>query len=707
VRARLSIGGWTVEPDLNTARLNGTAVRLEPKVMEVCLCLADHAGEVVSKELLFATVWPDTFVTEDVLVHAVSELRKTFRDNVRDPQFIETIPKRGYRLIAPVQRDIPENTEKTKPPAPAVRSRYRFWIPCAVVLALVIAGASLSRFARKTPARNATRAKFDAVPIVTYADGGQWLPAFSPDGTRMAYALRTPEAKWFLEMKILGQDTRIRLTPDGSMFPPAPAWSPDGTQIAFVRAGESDDRGLFVVSALGGPLRKLRSVSRWQTPQRMVSWSPDGRWLAFSDAANDPAKLPHKIGPNAIYLLSLETLEARQLTHPADDELGDAAPAFSPDGNTIAFVHTTAETRDELSLLPIGGGPIRKLIAPGIWTNGLAWSADGQSLVFDRSMDGGFRIWRTSIHGGDARKVDLPADRANLLEPALWKDHLAYEFHETLGTMGRVPLDHFVTQAPKFPMASTRYDHNGRYSPAGDQIAFISDRTGNDEVWLANADGSNALQLTHFRGAPLLDVSWAPDGHAIAASRAGGTVYLASVPSGSVRLIFNQQTSLGEGENIAFSRDGKYVYVISQPANRAELVKAPVDGGAPVKVLDEIVTRVVESPDGKTLFYSRPTSLLAKSRTGIWSRPVEGGQEKFVHAFANYWTILPGGLYVVDEETEQLEKYSLSGKHVQTVAKRGAFFLGRIFSIAPDARHALFDYDSHIFVEIDMVKGLE
>jgi adenylate cyclase len=96
------VGHWLVAPSLNSISCKGTTVRLEPKVMEVLLCLAQHAGETLPKETLFHAVWPDTFVTDDVLTHSISELRRAFEDDAREPRIIQTIPKRGYRLVAPV-----------------------------------------------------------------------------------------------------------------------------------------------------------------------------------------------------------------------------------------------------------------------------------------------------------------------------------------------------------------------------------------------------------------------------------------------------------------------------------------------------------------------------------------------------------------------------------------------------------------------------
>jgi TolB-like protein/DNA-binding winged helix-turn-helix (wHTH) protein len=96
------VGPWLVEPSLNTVSRNGTTVHLEPKQMGVLVCLAGHPGEPLSKEKLLQAVWPDTFVSDDVLTRSIFELRRVFEDDARESRFIQTIPKRGYRLVAPV-----------------------------------------------------------------------------------------------------------------------------------------------------------------------------------------------------------------------------------------------------------------------------------------------------------------------------------------------------------------------------------------------------------------------------------------------------------------------------------------------------------------------------------------------------------------------------------------------------------------------------
>ncbi len=107
------VAEWLVEPDLNTVCRNGETVHLQPKVMKVLVCLAQRAGKPVSKEELLNSVWAETFVGDDVLKRSISELRRVFGDDVQAPSIIQTIPKRGYRLVAPVQ----PGTVPAMPPA--------------------------------------------------------------------------------------------------------------------------------------------------------------------------------------------------------------------------------------------------------------------------------------------------------------------------------------------------------------------------------------------------------------------------------------------------------------------------------------------------------------------------------------------------------------------------------------------------------------
>ena len=100
----LRVGDWIVDPELNEVRRNGDSTRLEPKALEVLAYLARRPGAVVGREDLLSAVWPGVVVGDDALTQAIIKLRKALGDDAHRPKYIETISKRGYRLIAPVER---------------------------------------------------------------------------------------------------------------------------------------------------------------------------------------------------------------------------------------------------------------------------------------------------------------------------------------------------------------------------------------------------------------------------------------------------------------------------------------------------------------------------------------------------------------------------------------------------------------------------
>jgi TolB-like protein/DNA-binding winged helix-turn-helix (wHTH) protein/Flp pilus assembly protein TadD len=158
---------WAVEPQLNTLERNGHTVRLEPKVMQVLVTLSDQPGEVVSKEQIFKRVWPDTFVSDEVLTRSISELRKAFEDNPQEPKYIQTIPKGGYRLVATVVRE-PANRKDW------YSEHWRMLTAATAVLLLAGIASFYTLKARKLGASKAVITSLAVLPLANLSgDAGQ------------------------------------------------------------------------------------------------------------------------------------------------------------------------------------------------------------------------------------------------------------------------------------------------------------------------------------------------------------------------------------------------------------------------------------------------------------------------------------------------------------------------------------------------------
>jgi TolB-like protein/DNA-binding winged helix-turn-helix (wHTH) protein/Flp pilus assembly protein TadD len=163
VSSDFKVGDWLVTPSLNQIRSNGSSTRVEPKAMQVLVYLAEHPG-VVGKEELISSVWPEVFVSDDVLPGCISALRKAFNDNARRPTVIETIPKSGYRLLLPVEWLNGHRAGKAigaESPLGQKKSR-----PVATVVAFVIAIAVLLAGFSSLPSRR----HYDSVAVLPFAN---------------------------------------------------------------------------------------------------------------------------------------------------------------------------------------------------------------------------------------------------------------------------------------------------------------------------------------------------------------------------------------------------------------------------------------------------------------------------------------------------------------------------------------------------------
>src|SRR5215831_3192522 len=384
VSGTFRVGEFLIEPQLNTIARDNQSTRLEPKVMQLLQRLSDTAGEVVSKEQLMQAVWTDTIVTDDVLTRAISELRKAFGDNRKDPRYIQTIPKSGYRLIAPVSFDhttqdagftpSPIRTENSQRGSRPIRLSWM------VLILLIASGAAWIYVSRGS--KGTARPTMRVVPFTSFP-GREDQAALSPDGNQIAFVWGGEKGDNFdIYVKSINGDRPLRITSDPAIDL-RPTWSPDAQRIAFVRFNPTDfGFKVFVASALGNaPERMLFSVNT-HDESATLSWSPDGKFIATAESSVKQ-KPPH------IVLFSPETGEERTLTTPPDQYWADSTPAFSPDSKFVAFVRENSPITGDIYVVPINGGEPRRVTydnARHIFSNaivgGVAWTADGKEIIF-------------------------------------------------------------------------------------------------------------------------------------------------------------------------------------------------------------------------------------------------------------------------------------------------------------------------------------
>ena len=664
-------------------------VALAPKAQDLLYLFVEHPGQLLSKEFLLQKLWPDSFVEEGALSVYVSILRKALGDTTATCRYIETVPKSGYRFIAQVSSEIATAPASTlAPPSAAKVGRFVKVAIVAMIVSAVISGALwLSRWRRQSQVF--TYYALEKSHPFTSSPGVIYQPAFSPNGESLAYAW-TPFDNGPINIYVQNGAAAERLPlTEGAGASFAPAWSPDGKRIAFLHAER--DGGLvevFVEDADRRSMpRKLAELGRFlstQSAMPTLDWSPDGRFLLSSATAED-VRFP------SLVLISATTGERTFLTHPTS-QVADGDARFSWDGAAIVFRRSLGSSMDDLYSMPARGGAARRLTSDMSRIAGVAWSSEGHSLIVASNRATAFTtLWRVFLDGRPPVQLTIPVGHAWAPVVARGSKRLAFVSEVSNVNIWKASLTNPGKPSPV--IVSNFLNTSPDISPDGASIVFRSNRTGSDEIWIADQEGRNPRQLTHFGGALTGCPRWSPDGRWVAfdSTAAGNAdIYAIQVENGSLRRITNAPSD----EVVpSWSRDGRYLYFTSNRTGRPEIWKTPFDGGEDKQVTRDGGFGAMESSDGRTLYYVGDMAA-----TSIWRMPVAGSSHSAVidsvgQRLWGYWTVSPH--YVMyfhrrspnDSSAEILGLNPATGKtHHLGATERAPEAGGKGLSISPDER---------------------
>ncbi|MGA2772866.1 MAG: protein kinase [Bryobacteraceae bacterium] len=583
-------------------------------------------------------------------------------------------------------------------PTPA-HERRRRWIWAAGILAtvLLLAGVLVWRVREGGPPED-----LKAVPLGSYP-GREGYPSFSPDGNKVAFQWNGDKEDNFdiyvKQIGAAGAPMRLTNTPEVEC---CPAWSPNDRWIAFLRQ-QKDNWAIMLIPPLGGPERKLAEIPA----SSLLSWTPDAKWLAFGDP--EPQSQPI----TALWGTAVDTGERRRLTTfrtksaTAQVPLGDSAPAISPDGRTLAFFRQATPWVFEPYTLRLApdlrpDGEPEKVTAPGYASAaGIAWTADSREIVYSAGGERARSLWRVPVSGGRAPKR-LPYAFPEALYPAIARtsSHLAYTFSLLNVNLWRLDIR---TGERKRLIGSSLTNTHPKYSPDGRKIAFRSNRTGNEEIWTCEANGSNCVQITSFDGPILGSPSWSPDGRwlALDCAKGGYRIYVVSADGGTPRPLTDYPA---HGNTPSWSSDGRWIYFASDRSGRYEVWKVPKDGGTAVQVTHSGGGKAFESPDGKYLYYyDRAPGVAGGS---LCRMPVEGGEKVQILPQVNPFgfAVTAKGIYfrAPGERTIQFRD-TATGK-VRTLATVDTFF-GAGMSASPDDAYVVWCQTDRNTQDLMLVEG--
>jgi eukaryotic-like serine/threonine-protein kinase len=597
-RQVIRFGTFEADPAAGELRKGGRPINLQDQPFRLLMFLLEHPGEAVTRAELRERIWGDVHVDfEEGLNTAVRKLRDALGDSATNPRYVETLPRRGYRFIAPTEVVGDTGQAPVDEPKWPVPVKW-FWLACSA--AAVIGTGFLVRdwLPRRGPVWTASP------PIQLTRDSGLTTdPVISRDGKLLAYASDRAGASnldiWV--QHISGREAR-RLTTD-TADEHEPDISPDGSEIIF--RSERDGGGIYSVPVLGGERRLL--IKDGYVPR----FSPDGSHIAYAVGTFGSGGFMGKLHVYTPTNGSTKALAA---------DLQVAGPvSWSPDGKSLVF----AAAKDYL--LPIylwtcsaDGGTATQLSATPITeepaqyrqleTVTVAWF--GSQLIVSAKLGDSSNLWAATLPPG-ARKLSDELKRITLgsgdeaVPSVSAGGRIVFANHVHSINIWEANL-HEGTKVLR-PLTEDRA-LNYRPSIAGDgsTMAYISNRTGNLDVWLKNLVSGDEVAVTRA-AKPVLFAAISRDASQLAYTD-GERVYVGYRGGGAPRLLCEKC-----GRPDDWSPDGKLILSPSLTTKSIDVLDLITGRFTTIIIHPSLITTAPRvSPDGKWLTFH--TSDRFKSR---------------------------------------------------------------------------------------------
>ena len=655
------LGDVYVDLTANQLHDHGRETRLTPKSMAVLRELMLRQNLVVRRDDLLGLVWRDGFPTDDVLTHAIKELRRALGDDPRAPAIIETIPRVGYRLRASVRpvpgpeshdaiagglaaandapdlahADSPESAAvvsaalaaaaasgcarasrdaplaRTLPPLAGASAKPRgarfAWLALAIVAATAALAAAFQLGRNDTAPARAEVADASPAPVaraapiaITSDPGSEYHPALSPDASSVAF-IAAAEGETDSALMVKSRDPAalaVMLVPARpGIWLARPIFSPDGARISFAEV-EGESCLLRIVPASGGVPQTVAPCE----PGLIDSgdWSPDGSTLYTS------LSYTQQPGSRGVAAIDVASGEATLLEYsPREPDDADVGPRISPDGRWIVF-RRGANPYSDLWLVPPAGGEARLLAKFGAGIRGYGWMPDGKGIVVSSDHTGKQALYRVDVATGAI--VALGIEDAEFPSVARRAGYVTWHHEYELSQMVAYDLRDGVAGEGRLVAPASRPDYIPVLSPSGRRLAFISERSGEPQVWVHDFEtGQTSALSAEDHSMPEMP-QWAPDESAVLyISRSQATSRLVQVDLQTRRRSFLTQ----HDERVRFgsySHDGQWLLFSSDRGGNWQAWRMRTDGTGAEQLTTTggIDPRSWPGDDG--IWYSKPMS---------------------------------------------------------------------------------------------------
>ena len=513
------IAEWRIECNQNLAWQGDLKVRIEPKAMMILQYLAARPGQVVSRNELFKEFWPNQVVTEDALTRIMSNLRRTFKDNSNHPKFIATVRMVGYKLVAPVtvlnspqknSINIGENDDKLLPQIHTSENQQAEHKNLSIYsltksnyikfIAILIVGIAVYFSTLNSPVE-------PAFTRLTYEKPQDIMPSFSSDGSKLTFINTELGKKHTLLIRnlVINNYQPIGLKSLNYYFP---VFSPDGKEIAALTQNQSTEhKSLSIVNIANNSHRQLLTLDSLSLG---LSWHPQTKVIAFTQ--------PHIDQKNhGIYIWNNQSKKQTLITQSI---LGveDSNPIFSPSGNQLAFIRSSAYKESALFITDLSGQS--KQISPYLsniysfdWLDENTLLISNDKGIVSYSMDGENKLIVAQQDNNPYQSIRINRIKNELLV-GLKNEH--HEGHVTDMTNNLTSLAVTRSQANDVEIS---------ISADAKHLAFVSNRTGEKTLWYRIHDSFKIESIKNTDFDEIFDLVWSPDSTIVAAVIKKGQQY--------------------------------------------------------------------------------------------------------------------------------------------------------------------------------------
>jgi DNA-binding winged helix-turn-helix (wHTH) protein/Tol biopolymer transport system component len=667
------VGDWQVHPEFNELRGALGSVRVQPRLIQVLRLLALTPGRTVTRDALIDGAWSRRMVNDEVLSRTIADLRQALGDDARQPRYLETIPKLGYRLIAQVEwlhqapaamaptdaRAVSTDREgaataTASDSAPvAVRAPFapaRNWITVtATLLAVLLVGTYHWRAQMQTGGLDQLSTRLLRAQPLTSDPGWELTPRFARAIDLIAYSNSGPRQSQATLM-LRSRDGRVqRAFTDGSHYDVCPTFSPDDREILWTRHG---DNGCEILRAplLGG------------APVRVASCAADT--LSCPDWAGNV--VVYSAPPEAddrgagLAQIRIDDGSRQSLTNPLRGQGNDTHPRVAADGR-IAFSRGVEGDRS-LWLWRPDSGERRIDFASGM-VYGQTWLNDQRLLAATDAL--GFRalVAIDPVDGSaqllgarGARYPDVAADGALIFE------HASYD-----ANLWRVEAG---AETPERLTQSLRYDAYPRLAPDGRRVLYQTNRDGPESLYLLDLGDLTEHRLPLDPAMRWAQPAWSADGSRLLLTRyaaaSGPQVTGKSIPEIDLWqfvLGSDQPTPLTAAPAGAFDAqldpDGAHAWCRVGEERAARLQRFRLDGGGTPLTRSEIVEHYQIDAQGLFLVQDGDTRLFHCREPTATCSPLA---IELAPNWRRNWALAEGAVYFVgldDSGQAQLRRHDL------------------------------------------------